>query len=162
MAIRQFFRAGLGLGLVLGSVATVPTVSAAHHEANDAPTPVLQRLSAQTLRTDVFKDPRTETLTESSELGDTPATDLVWHESADQCLQTGVYETGPNRYTIDEPYPYDELMMFISGGVTLTPTEGEPMTVVAGDTVMMPAGWTGVWDSAGYRKVYVIYNCPDS
>lgn len=123
--------------------------------------PALQKLSADTLSSDVFADARTEQLTESSEVGDTPAQDLVWHESDDRCLQTGVYETGPNRYTITDPYPHDELMMFIAGGVTLTPTNGEAVVIAAGDTVMLPKGWTGIWDSEGYRKVYVIYDCPD-
>lgn len=122
----------------------------------------LEHFSAEELNGSVFSDARTEALTESSEAGDTQAKDLIFHRSEDQCIETGVYETGKNRYTVDEPYPYDELMTFISGGVVLTPTEGKPVTIGAGDTVLMPKGWTGVWDSEGYRKIYLIYNCPDA
>jgi uncharacterized cupin superfamily protein len=52
-------------------------------------------------------------------------------------------------------------MMFFEGGVTLTPTDGAAVKVVAGDTVLLPKGWTGVWQSDGYRKMYVIYDCPE-
>ncbi len=125
------------------------------------PAPSVKRLTAETLAGSVFDASQTEALTEKSEAGEVAALDRVWHESDDRCLQTGVYETGINRYTIDEPYPYDELMMFIDGGVTLSSSDGEITTVTAGDTVLVPKGWTGLWDSTGYRKVYVIYNCPD-
>ena len=119
--------------------------------------PVLLR--GTVLQGPVFDDPRTEKLEESSETGKVAARDLVAHESADRCLQTGVYETGRNYYTVKEPYPHDEFMHFVSGGVTLSSTDGTVTTVAAGDSVMLPKGWTGVWDSAGYRKVYVIYDC---
>lgn len=124
--------------------------------------PALQRLSADDLAGTVFEHESTQRLPEISEAGETEALDRLWHESDDGCLQTGIYQTGHNRYTINEPYPHDELMMFISGGVTLTPTGGEPVEIVAGDTVMLPKGWTGIWDSPGYRKVYVIYACPEA
>ncbi len=146
------------LGSGIGAAAMLPHAQA---ETENDGAAVLQRLSAQALAGSVFSDPNTEALTESSEVGEAAARDLVWHESDDRCLQTGVYETGVNRYTINDPYPHDELMMFISGGVTLTPKGGEPVVIVAGDTVMLPKGWTGLWDSQGYRKVYVIYDCPE-
>ena len=89
----------------------------------------------------------------------TSARDLVANESADGCLQTGVYETGRNRFTVDQPYPHDEFMYFLKGGVSLRSTDGSVTEVAAGDGVLLPKGWTGVWDSAGYRKIYVIYDC---
>lgn len=101
-----------------------------------------------------------EHLEESSDAGTVPASDWLWHHSEDGCLQSGFYETGKNRYVIDEPYPHDELMVFIEGGVTLTPEDGESVIVGPGDTVAIPAGWRGVWESDGYRKFYVIYDCP--
>lgn len=124
-------------------------------------TPALQRLNHVELLAELTDGESVETLTEESEAGSTQALDRIWYESEDGCLQTGIYETGANRYTINDPYPHDELMQFIEGGVTLTPTEGDAMTVMAGDTVMLPKGWTGVWDSEGYRKLYVIYHCPE-
>ncbi len=127
-----------------------------------AAVPAPKLLDAGELRTGVFDREGVESSTEISEAGEAQALDLLWHQSADSCLQTGVYEIGPNRYTVDEPYPYDELMSFIQGGVTLTSSGGAVLTVSAGDTVLLPKGWRGVWESQGYRKIYVIYNCPTS
>jgi hypothetical protein len=31
---------------------------------------------------------------------------------------------------------------------------------IAGDSVVIPEDWTGVWDTEGYTKIYVIYS-PD-
>ena len=122
--------------------------------------PEIQRLSAEDLAGSVLEHPNTQRLPEVSEVGETQALDRLWHESGDGCLQTGFYETGPNRYTVKDPYPYDELMLFFEGGVTLTPSDGTAVKVIAGDTVLLPKGWTGIWESDGYRKMYVIYDCP--
>ena len=127
-----------------------------------AAVPAPKLLTADELRTGIFEREGVESSTEMSEAGKAQALDLLWHQSADGCLQTGVYEIGPNRYTVDEPYPYDELMSFVQGGVTLTSADGAVLTVSAGDTVLLPKGWMGVWESQGYRKIYVIYNCPTS
>ena len=125
--------------------------------ASAAPQPVL--LKGAALQGDIFSDPRAETLPEASETGTVTANDLVAHESADGCLQTGVYQTGRNRFTSSDPYPHDEFMYFLEGGVTLSSTDGTVTQVAAGDGVLLPKGWTGVWDSQGYRKIYVIYDC---
>jgi uncharacterized cupin superfamily protein len=126
-----------------------------------AESPRAQRLTPDELTGSVFEDSRTVRGDETSEAGTVVSLDLPWHTSTDGCMQTGVYETGRNRYTIDEPYPHDELMIFLQGGVTLTEPTGEALTIGPGDAVMIPKGWLGVWDSDGYRKVYVIYDCPD-
>ena len=125
--------------------------------AEGTPQPVLLR--GADLHAGIFADPRAAMLDEKSESGTAQAKDLVAHESADGCLQTGVYETGRNRYTIDQPYPHDEFMYFLQGGVSLRSGDGRQTDVAAGDAVLLPKGWTGVWDSPGYRKVYVIYDC---
>lgn len=127
----------------------------------DESVPEVKHLTVGDLAGAAFPDGPVSQVEEISEVGTAAALDLEWHQSADGCMQTGVYETGHNRYTITEPYPYDELMIFISGGVTLTATSGSISEIQAGDAVMMPKGWTGVWDSPGYRKIYVIYDCKD-
>jgi uncharacterized cupin superfamily protein len=116
-------------------------------------------LPGAALHGNVFDDPRAEKLEEKSETGTVTARDLVANESADGCLQTGVYETGRNRFTVDQPYPHDEFMYFLGGAVSLRSTDGTVTEVAAGDGVLLPKGWTGVWDSPGYRKIYVIYDC---
>ena len=136
------------------SLISVLAVSVAAHAA---PQPVLMKGAA--LQGGIFEDPRAQTLQEKSETGTVEAKDLVAHESADGCLQTGVYQTGRNRFTSSEAYPHDEFMYFIEGGVTLSSSDGTVTQVAAGDAALLPKGWTGVWDSPGYRKIYVIYDC---
>ena len=48
-------------------------------------------------------------------------------------------------------------MYFIEGGVTLTSTDGTQTKIQAGDAVMIPREWRGVWDTDGYLKIYVIH-----
>ena len=64
------------------------------------------------------------------------------------------------RHEINEPYGVNEYMHFLEGGVTLTASDGTVTEVRAGDSVVIPADWTGVWDTEGYTKIYVIYS-PD-
>ncbi len=141
-------------------VRAVLLVAALLHGAALSAAPAVKRLDAATLRGEVFQDPATEISEEDSELGRSRALDLPWYASADGCIESGVYQTGANRYTITEPYPYDELMLFLDGGVTLRDDSGVT-EVRAGDAIWLPKGWTGVWDSTGYRKIYLIYDCPD-
>jgi len=51
-------------------------------------------------------------------------------------------------------------MHFLEGGVTLTSSDGTVTRIDAGDSVVIPADWTGIWDTDGYTKIYVIYS-PD-
>ena len=92
--------------------------------------PVLMR--GALLNGEIFADPRAESLDETSASGTVGARDLVVHESDDGCLQTGVYETGRNRYQVDEPYEHDEFMYFLQGGVTLSSGDGTVIEAVAG------------------------------
>jgi uncharacterized cupin superfamily protein len=48
-------------------------------------------------------------------------------------------------------------MYFLEGGVTLTSSDGTRLEIVAGDAVMIPKEWRGVWDTKGYLKIYVIH-----
>jgi len=136
----------------------VCSVAAAFAAADQ--TPQVMKVTRAELQSPLAGRAGVEHLEETSEAGTVPASDWLWHQSDDGCLQSGFYETGKNRYVIDEPYPHDEFMVFVEGGVTLTPEGGEPVIVGPGDTVAMPAGWRGVWESDGYRKFYVIYECP--
>ena len=77
--------------------------------------------------------------------------------SSDRKFDAGIYRSGPVRAEIDEPYGVDEFMYFIEGGVTLTSTDGTETVIQAGDALMIPREWRGVWDTAGYLKIYVIH-----
>lgn len=78
--------------------------------------------------------------------------------SSDKHFDSGMYRSGANRFVINEPYGVDEFMYFLKGGVTLTSSNGEVMKINAGDAVTIPKEWTGVWETEGYTKIYVIYS----
>ncbi|MEJ8569109.1 cupin domain-containing protein [Elongatibacter sediminis] len=80
--------------------------------------------------------------------------------SSDRQFDAGMYRSGKVRFDITEPYGVNEYMHFLEGGVTLTSSDGTVTEIQAGDSVVIPADWTGVWDTEGYTKIYVIYS-PD-
>ena len=59
---------------------------------------------------------------------------------------------------ITEPYGVDEFMYFLEGGVTLTSSDGTVTEIEAGEAVTIPKEWTGIWETEGYRKIWVIYS----
>jgi uncharacterized cupin superfamily protein len=91
-------------------------------------------------------------------------TDVVTFTSSDAAFQTGAYKSGPDHEVVKGPqgYPYNEFMYFISGSVKLTSSDGSVMTVGAGEAVTVPRGWTGKFDTQGYRKLYVDYSPADA
>ncbi len=78
--------------------------------------------------------------------------------SSDKKFASGMYQSGKTYSKIDEPYGVDEFMYFIEGGVTLTSSDGSVMQINAGDAVTIPKEWTGIWDTDGYTKMWVIYS----
>ena len=78
--------------------------------------------------------------------------------STDKQFDAGMYKSGAVRAEITEPYGVEEYMHFLEGGVTLTSSDGTVTEIKAGDSVVIPAEWTGVWDTQGYTKIYVIYS----
>lgn len=80
--------------------------------------------------------------------------------SSNKQFDAGMYRSGKVRAEINEPYGVNEYMHFLEGGVTLTSSDGSVTEIKAGDSVVIPAEWTGVWDTEGYTKIYVIYS-PD-
>lgn len=75
-------------------------------------------------------------------------------------FDAGMYRSGKVRAEIKEPYGVHEYMHFIEGGVTLTSSDGTVTEIEAGDSVIIPTEFTGIWDTEGYTKIYVIYS-PD-
>ena len=61
-----------------------------------------------------------------------------------------------------QAYGVDEFMYFVEGGVTLTSSDGTVTEIRAGDAVTIPKEWTGVWDTNGYKKIWVIYSADGS
>ncbi len=84
--------------------------------------------------------------------------DVTTFLSSDKKFGSGVYKSGAVRFEIDDPYGVDEFMYFIEGGVTLTSADGTVEVISAGDGVTIPKEWTGVWETDGYTKIWVIYS----
>ena len=84
--------------------------------------------------------------------------DITSLKSSDGKFASGMYKAGKSRFEITEPYGVDEFMFFLEGSVTLTSDDGSQMTINAGEAVTIPKEWTGVWETEGYRKLWVIYS----
>jgi uncharacterized cupin superfamily protein len=84
--------------------------------------------------------------------------DITSLKSSDGKFASGMYQSGKSRSEITEPYGVDEFMYFLEGGVTLTSSDGTVTEVEAGEAVTIPKEWTGVWDTDGYTKIWVIYS----
>ena len=112
------------------------------------------KLSSADLTGKAFDNPNT-TITE------TPTgniLDITSLKSSDGKFASGMYKAGESRFEITEPYGVDEFMFFLEGSVTLTSDDGSQMTINAGEAVTIPKEWTGVWETEGYRKIWVIYS----
>ncbi len=84
--------------------------------------------------------------------------DITSMLSSDKKFASGMYRSGPSRFEADDPYGVDEFMYFLEGGVTLISSDGHTTEISAGDAVTIPKEWTGVWDTQGYTKIWVIYS----
>ena len=68
-----------------------------------------------------------------------------------------VYEDEPATFAITQPFPYDEFVMVVSGKLILTDAAGQVQEFVAGESVVVPKGFTGVWKMEGnYRELVAI------
>jgi uncharacterized cupin superfamily protein len=82
--------------------------------------------------------------------------------SSDEKFASGMYQSGKSYFEATDPYGVDEFMYFIEGGVTLTSSDGTVTTINAGEAVTIPKEWTGIWDTDGYTKIWVIYSADGS
>jgi uncharacterized cupin superfamily protein len=82
--------------------------------------------------------------------------------SSDKKFGSGMYRSGKTRIEINEPYGVDEFMYFLEGSVKLTSSDGTVQTINAGEAVTIPKEWTGIWDTGGYTKIWVIYSADGS
>ena len=68
-----------------------------------------------------------------------------------------VYEDEPGTFAITQPFPYDEFVMVVSGKLILTDAAGQVQEFVAGDSLVVPKGFTGIWKMEGnYRELVAI------
>lgn len=104
----------------------------------------------------IFKGPDAKKAKEHG----TTTIDAITHTSTDGAFQTGMYKSGAMREEIAAApgYPVEEFLYFLSGSVKLTSSDGSSMVVHAGESVTIPKGWTGVFETKGYTKIYVVYD----
>jgi uncharacterized cupin superfamily protein len=133
------------------AVVTLLTVVAvaAHHE-----TVVPAKISKADIAGKIFERPD---MTESTQDNNTTL-DVTTLLSSDKKFASGMYRSGKVRAEITEPYGVYEFMYFIEGGVTLTSSDGSKQVIGAGEAVTIPKEWTGIWDTDGYTKIWVIYS----
>ena len=112
------------------------------------------KLSQKALEGAAFDDPSTRV----TELEGEKILDFTSLKSSDGKFASGMYKAGPQTFDITEPYGVDEFMFFLEGSVTLISAEGSVTTVNAGEAVTIPKEWIGRWETAGYRKIWVIYS----
>jgi uncharacterized cupin superfamily protein len=112
------------------------------------------RMSRADIAGAMFQRPETQ----RSERNGHPVLDVTSLKSSDGKFASGMYQAGPSRWEIDEPYGVDEFMYFLEGGVTLTSSDGSVQVIEAGEAVTIPKEWTGVWETGGYTKIWVIYS----
>jgi len=142
--------------LTATALTTVLLAATPSFAADTAVTPA--KMSREDLAGKMFDDPATL----RKENGKQQVLDITSLESSDGRFASGMYRAGPSRWEIDEPYGVDEFMYFLEGSVTLTSSDGSVQTIEAGEAVTIPREWTGIWETGGYTKIWVIYSADGS
>lgn len=131
-------------------VATAVAISAQHKK-----TVIPAKIGKDEIAGRIFeRDNMIETRHESGNV----TLDVTTLLSSDKKFASGMYRSGKSYFETTEPYGVDEFMYFLEGGVTLTSSDGTVQTINAGEAVTIPKEWTGIWDTAGYTKIWVIYS----
>jgi uncharacterized cupin superfamily protein len=112
------------------------------------------KISTEAMMGKIFERPD---MTETTR-GENTTLDVTTLLSSDKKFASGMYKSGKVRFETDKPYGVDEFMYFISGSVTLTSADGSKQVIKAGEAVTIPKEWTGIWDTDGYTKIWVIYS----
>ena len=63
----------------------------------------------------------------------------------DTVARIGVWEADVSKTKLID-YPFTEYVLMISGRLMITNEDGTEQEFTAGDTFVMPKGWTGIWD----------------
>jgi hypothetical protein len=68
-----------------------------------------------------------------------------------------IYADDEVKIRASQPFPHDEFIYILSGDLLLTGTDGIERHYNAGDTLMIPKGFTGIWhQSENFRELVVI------
>ena len=87
---------------------------------------------------------------------DARTTTRFWHKDAIGAFKTGFWSPQPGISPIG--YTMDEMCVLLEGYVRLTDAAGTVEEFHAGDTFVIPKGFTGTWETvAAVRKFFAIY-----
>ncbi len=75
--------------------------------------------------------------------------------SGDVLVRVGVWEAGAGK-TVIENFPFTEYVLMISGSVIVTDKDGTSWKFSAGDTFVIPKGWSGDWDVQERMKKQIV------
>jgi len=88
--------------------------------------------------------------------GDQLEASRSFFRSEDGLLDVGVWECTPGRFTADRTQS-SEVCHIIFGVVEMRRDDGEIRRLTAGDLLVLPKGWKGVWHIVEQtRKLYVV------
>lgn len=76
--------------------------------------------------------------------GDLDITSTLHFTSLDGAFTAGIWESTPG--TFRAVYEEDEFYHMLDGKVVIADDNGGSRTFVPGDTIVVPAGFTGTWD----------------
>lgn len=75
--------------------------------------------------------------------------------TGDVSVKVGVWEAGIGKLTLSN-FPFTEYVLMISGKVIVTAKDGNSNTFEAGDTFVIPKGFTGTWDVKERMKKQIV------
>ena len=75
--------------------------------------------------------------------------------SGETLVRVGVWEAGVSEIVINN-FPFTEYVLMISGVVIVTDKDGESKQYIAGDTFVIPKGWSGIWDVKERMKKQIV------
>ena len=128
------------------------SVLADHHEVNTIVKPA--KITKNDIAGNIYNHPD---MVKSTNNGNTTL-DVTTMLSSDGKFGTGMYRSGKVRFEITEPYGVDEFFYVLEGSITLISADGTVTKTNAGEAVSIPKEWTGIWDTDGYSKIWVIYS----
>ena len=78
------------------------------------------------------------------------------YSSADQAFHCGIWEGDVGAWRVH--YTEHELCHMLAGKVRMTGDDGRETVVAAGDSFVIPAGFSGIWEVLEpARKLYAVY-----
>jgi uncharacterized cupin superfamily protein len=136
-------------------LAAAAVAISSHHEKAHVPA----KISKEDISGKIFERP--DMIRTEHESGNTTL-DVTTLLSSDKKFASGMYQSGKSYFEATDPYGVDEFMYFLEGSVKLTSSDGTVQIINAGEAVTIPKEWTGIWDTEGYTKFWVIYSADGS